>query len=172
MTTPLSSIPLPEGKTSYVRVLWASATTPVNFISFCRSIVGRHMHWGDKHSEVCLRPEMHCPWCKARYVKRWYGWLYGRDELQGGPALLQLTETAVRQSISLRDSSVDLRGAQIELFRHHKGNGSFVQAAVELCRTPERYNRGEPNTLLHLFNFYKIQVPQLGDDYPREDGEA
>lgn len=114
------------------------------------------MHWGDNHSELCVSPEMHCAWCKARYVKLWYGWLFGVDKVKGGSALLQLTATAVRQSMSLSDPKVNLRGAKIELFRSADATGSAVSARVTLHPSPERLPGEEPDVLAHLMRFYRI----------------
>jgi len=114
---------------------------------------------------------MQCPWCASGRKRLWYGWLFGKNDVKGGSALLQLTATAVRSSLSLRDSAQDLRGAKIELFRQQDRTGSTVLAQVTLSRTPERYHADQPDTLAHLFQFYGIVLPQLVGFADEQGGE-
>lgn len=172
MATPIQSVPLPERTTHFVRVLWARSTHLTKFTSWNKAVVGRWMHWGDKHSELCLKPEMMCPHCQAGKTKLWYGWLFGRDEVKGGSALLQITATAVRENMSLRDPAQDLRGATIELTRLQDRTGSLVTASVKLYRMPERYTDQEPDTLAHLLRFYKIRLPAIAATHQADEGES
>ena len=171
MATPHVSVPLPERSGSYVRVLYARVGFHVSFLSHSSKVFGVIMHWGPKHSFPCVREVMQCPWCKQPWKKLWYGWLYGIDQVKRGPALLQLTEGAVRSSAALSDSSVDLRGAKIELERISDSKGSNVQARTVLNGWDHRPKAEEPDVFLHLLRFYKIEVPQLGDDYQADEGQ-
>lgn len=170
MATPQGSIPLPERNSSYVRVVYARVGFPVCCTSLSSRVVGRFMHFGDKHSHPCIRDLTQCPWCEIRLRKLWYGWLYGIDQIKRGPALIQLTETAVRGSTQLSDGGIDLRGAKIELQRLTDGKGSTVRAAVSLNTWADRnHDKEEPNVLQHLLRFYKLDVERL---LGRVDGQV
>ena len=168
MATPHGSVPPIERNKTYVRILRARAAKPTRFTSHSTFVTGRFMHWGDEHSELCVNPELACCWCKARYVRLWYGWLFGRDETSNGPALLQLTAGAVETSIILREGTHNLRGATIILTREEDRTGSIVTANVSLHRSADRIKGEEPDTLGLLCRFYKIAFPQLGHDQGEE----
>lgn len=170
MHTPHESVPLPERTKSHVSVLWGQATRETRLLCHVHRVVGRYMHWGDRHSELCLLPEQPCPHCADGKKRLWYGWLFGRNDISGGAALLQLTLTAVRSNLSLSDPNCDLRGAKIELFRQADRTGSLVTAKVHLSRNPDRFTKDEPDVLEHLFRFYRLPLYRSAAIAADQDG--
>jgi hypothetical protein len=172
VATPQRGVPLPERTSSCVRILWARAGQSVSCISFNSQVVGRIMHWGEGHSELCVSDLMDCAWCRQGARKLWYGWVFGRDPVKNSPVLLQLTETAVRSNLSLRDPGVDLRGARIELYRQSDGKGSTVGARVTLGHLTRGLPKDEPDVLAHLMRFYRLPAYPSGRDDLPERGES
>lgn len=169
MATPHRGVPLPERTTQYVRVLYARANTPVSFLSHSTTVYGHLMHFGAHNSYPCIREYTSCPWCKDGLRKLWYGWLYGADLLKRGKALLQLTETAVRNNAYLRDPAEDLRGTKIDLVRVTDGKGSFVRAIVKMAYSRVPADLEEPDTLGKLFEFYKLAAFLTRSPFTQEE---
>jgi len=170
VSNPPIGVPLPDRGKSYVRIVRATQGVVERCYSFSPAVVGRMMHWCDGRTELCLSPDRHCTWCHARRDLRWYGWLFGHSINHQCPCLIQLTETAVRNSVQLRDPSVSLRGAFLALSRAAGRSNSAVAVQVKLDSMRSGLPEDEPDVLAHLCRFYKL------DFYPGDrhslDGEC
>lgn len=172
MATPQRGVPLPERTTPYVRVLYAKVDTSVSFLCYSPQVVGHMMHWGEKQSFPCVRDYTTCPYCGDGLRKLWYGWLVGSDLLKRGKALLQLTETAVRNNVYLSNPNEDLRGAKIELVRVTDGKGSYVKAVVSKGYCTRAVPPESPNVTQHLFDFYKLTPFLARSAFKADEGES
>lgn len=171
MATPQVGVPLPKRNGSHVRIVYPRVGFPVEAMSHSSAVVGTMMHWGEKNSFPCIKSVAECPWCKSGLRKVWYGWLFGLDRIKGGFALIQLTETAVRSSPFLSDSSIDLRGAKVELDRLADAKGSTVRAKVTVNTWKDNSRADEPDVFALLLRFYKIPLqPQATQR--TEEGEG
>lgn len=170
MATPHVDVPLPERTTSKLRIVYPRVGEPITAVSHSSKVRGVMMHWGEKNSFPCIRDVAHCPWCEIRLRKLWYGWIVGVETQKRGRALIQLTESAVRSSLNLSDSNVDLRGARIELSRVASGKGSFVRAGVTVCSWKDYSQHDDPDVFALLLAFYKIQLPHVGDQADEKEG--
>ncbi len=171
MATPQVGVPLPERTTDYVRVVYPRVERPVSCTSLSATVLGVKMHWAEKNSFPCIRDYDSCPWCKQNLRKLWYGWILATDHVKRGTVLVQLTETAVRANAQLCNPSVDLRGAKIELERIADKDGSCVVARVTVNTWSDHSRKAIPDVWAALMRFYKIELPQLGDDYHESQGE-
>jgi hypothetical protein len=102
------------------------------FTVFSRSIYGVWTHWGLYGSSPCLSERSKCDGCKARWPRRWKGYLHVYDFHNKRQCFLEITP-AVAESISEqmggRLEGVSLRGYRLQLRR---GNGAKARLKVEV----------------------------------------
>lgn len=172
MATPRVNVPLPERTTNGLRIIYPRQADPITAVSYSSRITGIMMHWGALNSFPCTKLFMPCV-CQSQQVKTlWYGWLACREKDKRGRCLMQLTESAVKSSLVLSDSRIDLRGATVILTRISSGQGSIVRSKVTLEDWKDHSGEEDPDVFALLCSFYKIRLPQLGDDYQAEGGEV
>jgi hypothetical protein len=157
---PLLPRPCPEGGGRFVRLVSPKVGSPVSGLCYSSAVVGTNTHFLHGRTHPCLGTGPECIGHAEGIPVRWKGYLFGLSDQTHQPVLFEIPADCVRQTIQLRDSAVNLRGAMVRFIRIGPNINSPVRAEVRLDARPQACPEEEPDIIRWLSVIWGIEDPR------------
>ena len=147
---PILPRPCPEGGGRFVRLASPKVGSLVSGLVYSCRPLGFDTHWIGGRTHPCLGTGPECIGHAEGVPVRWKCYLFGRSDQTHGPVLFEIPKETYKQTLTLRDPGVSLRGAAIRLWRVGPNNNSPVGCQIRVDVSPESCPVEEPDILAWL----------------------